>query len=218
MERLSHAIERANQLLGDSVAFSLEWLNAEEITFAWLECLAAFVTRERTGPLRKRPLPDLPPPGRGFNRDLPMTHGRRIGEDDPVPATWEEAVETLTRQMRKAVETRWRGVLMFEEAFALGCAAFGHDILHARMRNAVVALRAKVFDLHQAMQPFEAFALPELSVEDYEQASAYFDLAVLRGAGGAQGPRERLHVTTREKLDAEEATLAAELRAERTTT
>ena len=106
---------------------------------------------------------------------------------------------------------------MFEEAFALGCAAFGHDIVHVRLRSAVAALRAKVLDLHQAMQPFVAFALPELSVEDYEQASAYFDLAVLRGAGGAQGPRERLHVTTREKLDAEEATLAAELRAQRTT-
>ena len=218
MERLFHAIEHGNQLLGDAVAFSLEWLNSEEITFAWLECLAAFVARERTRPLGRRPLPDLPPPGRGFNRDLPMTHGRQIGEDHPVPATWEEAVETLTVQMRRALETRWRGVLMFEEAFALGCAAFGHDILHARLRGGVAALRAKVLDLHQAMLPFEAFTLPELSADDHEQATEYFDVAAIRGAGGAQGPRERLHVTTREKLDAEEATLAAELRAERTTT
>ena len=218
MERLFHAIERGNQLLGEAVAFSLEWANTEDVTMAWLECLAAFVARERVRPQGGRGLPALPPPGRGFVRDLPMTWGRKVGEDDPIPESWEEALETLTRQMRSAVETRWRGVLGFEEAFALGSAAFGHDIVHARMRVAVVALRAKVLDLHQAMQLFAAFALPELSVEDHEQASAYFDLAALRGAGGAQGPRERLHVTTREKLDAEEATLAAELRAERTTT
>lgn len=214
MERLFHAIERGNQLLGDAVAFSLEWANAEEITMAWLECLVAFLARERRRTPGERGLPGLPPPGRGFVRDLPMTHGRQVGEDDPIPATWEGAVETLTRQMRRAVEVRWRGVLMFEEAFALGSAAFGHDIVHARMRVAVVALRAKVLDLHQAMEAFAVFDLPVLTVEDHEQATEYFDLDILRGAGGAQGPRERLHVTTREKLDAEEATLAAALRAE----
>ena len=218
MERLFHAIERGNQLLGDSVAFSLEWANSEEITMAWLECLAAFLARERRRPPGGRGLPDLPPPGRGFVRDLPMTRGRQIGEDDPLPDTWERALETLILQMRRNVEVRWRGVLIFEEAFALGSAAFGHDIVHARMRVAVVALRAKVLDLHQAMQPFGAFVLPVLTPAEHQQASDYFDLAALRSAGGAQGPRERLHVTTREKLDAEEATLAAELRAERTTT
>ena len=217
MEGFFHAIERGNQLLGDAVAFSLEWLNAEEITFAWLECLAAFVARERTRPLPKRALPNLPPPGRGFVRDLPMTHGRRIGEDDPVPATWEEAVETLTAQMRKALETRWRGVLMFEEAFALGCAAFGHDILHARLRNAGVALRAKVLDLHQAMQQFEAFDLPDLTSEDHEQAQEYFDLVALRGTGEAKGPREQLWPAKLAEVEAEEARLAAELRAEEET-
>ena len=130
------------------------------------------------------------------------------------PATWKGAVENLTAQMRRALETRWRGVLAFEEAFALGSAAFGHDIVHARMRVAVVALRAKVLDLHQAMQLFEAFHLPVLTPEEHQEASDYFDLAALRGAGGAQGPRERLHVTTGEKLDAEEAKLATDLRAE----
>ena len=170
MERLFHAIERGNQLLGEAVAFSLEWANAEEITMAWLECLAAFLARERARPPGGRALPPLPAPKRGFVRDLPMTRGRQIGEDDPLPDTWEEARETLNFQMRRNVEVRWRGVLIFEEAFALGSAAFGHDIVHARMRVAVVALRAKVLDLHQAMQPFAAFALPELSVEDHEQA------------------------------------------------
>ena len=110
--------------------------------------------------------------------------------------------------MRRAIETRRCGVLMFEEASALGCAAFGHDVAHARLHVAVVALRAKVRDLHQAMQLFEAFDLPDITAEEHQQASEYFDLAVLRGA---QAPSERLHVTTREKLD-------AELRAERTTT
>ena len=214
MEAFFHAIERGNQLLGDAVAFSLEWLNSEEITMAWLECLAAFVARERTRPLPKRPLPDLPPPGRGFVRDLPMAHGRQIGEDDPIPATWEEAVKTLTSQLRRAGETRWRGVLLFEEAFALGCEAFGHEVVHARMRNALVALRAKVLDLHQAMQPFEAFTLPELSVEDHEQAQEYFDLAALRGTSGAKGPRERLWPSKLAEVEVEEARLAAELRAE----
>ena len=106
MEAFFHAIEGGNQLLGDAVAFSLEWSNAEEITFAWLDCLAAFLARERTRPLPKQAFPDLPPPGRGFVRDLPMAHGRQVGEDDPIPHTWEEALETLTRQMRSAVETR----------------------------------------------------------------------------------------------------------------
>ena len=214
MEGLFHAIERGNQLLGDSVAFSLEWLNAEEITFAWLQCLAAFVARERTRPLGKRPLPDLPPPGRGFVRDLPMAHGRQIGEDDTVPATWEEAVENLTAQMRRALETRWRGVLMFEEAFAFGCAAFGHDIVHARLRNAVVALRAKVLDLHQAMQPFESFHLPELSAEEHKQAAEYFDLAALRGLSERKGTREQMWPAKLAEVEAEEGRLAAELRAE----
>ena len=147
-----------------------------------------------------------------------MTHGRQIGEDDPLPATWEGAVETLTRQMRRSVEVRWRGVLMFEEAFSLGSAAFGHDIVHARMRVAVVALRAKVLDLHQAMQPFAAFALPALTAEDHEQASEYFDLAVLRGTPDAKGTRENLWPSKLAEVEAEEATLAAALRAERTTT
>ena len=213
MQRLFHAIERGNQLLGEAVAFSLEWANTEDVTMGWLDCLAAFVARERTRPLGKRPLPDLPPPGRGFNRDLPMTHGRRIGEDDPVPATWEEALETLTRQMRSAVETRWRGVLRFEEAFALGSAAFGHDIVHARMRVAVVALRAKVLDLHQATQPFEAFALPELSVEDHTRASEYCDLAALRGPSERKGPREQMWPSRLAEVEAEEERRAAELRA-----
>ena len=150
----------------------------------------------------------------GFVRDLPMTRGRQIGEDDPLPDTWEEDLETLTRQMRSAVETRWRGVLGFEEAFALGSAAFGHDIVHARMRVAVVALRAKVLDLHQAMHPFEAFALPELSVEDHTRASEYFDLAALRGTSDAKGPRERMWPTKLAEVEAEEARLAADLRAD----
>ena len=214
MKGLFYVIERGNQLLGDSVSFSLEWANAEEITFAWLECLAAFVARESTRPLGSRGVPDLPPPGRGFNRDLPMAHGRQIGEDDPVPATWEEAVETLTRQMRKAVETRWRGVLMFEEAFALGCAAFGHDVVHARLRNAVVALRAKVLDLHHAMQPFEVFDLPALTAEEHEQAAEYFDLVALRGATTKKGPREQMWTSRLAEVEAEEGRLAAELRAE----
>ena len=167
MEDLFHAIERGNQLLGEAVAFSLEWANSEEITMAWLECLAAFVPRERLHPLGRRGLPGLPAPGRGFVGNLPMTWGRKVGEDDPIPESWEQAVETLTAQMRKAVETRWRGVLAFEEAFALCSAAFGHDIVHARMRVAVVALRAKVLDLHQAMQPFGAFVLPVLTPEEH---------------------------------------------------
>ena len=214
MEGLFHAIEHGNQLLGDSIAFSLEWLNAEEITFAWLECLAAFVTRERTRSLPKRALPNLPPPGRGFVRDLPMAHGQRVGEDDPVPATWEEAVKTLTCQMCRAVDLRWRGAVMFEEACALGCDAFGHDIVHVRLRNPVVVLRAKVLDLHQAMQPFEAFALPELSAEDHEQALEYFDLSALRGATSNKGPREQMWPSKLAEVETEEARLAAELRTE----
>ena len=214
MEGLFRAIERGNQLLGDSVAFSLEWLNGEGVTMAWLECLTAFVARERTRPLGKRPLPELPPPGRGFNRDLPRAHGRQVGEDDPIPENWEEAVETLAAQIRRALETRWRGVLMFEEAFALGCAAFGHDVVHTRVRNAVVALRAKVLDLHQAMLPFEAFTLPDMTSEEHKQATEYFDLAALRGTGEAKGPREQLWPTKLDEVEAEEARRAAELRAE----
>ena len=37
MERLFHAIERGNQLLGEAVALSLEWANTEDVTMAWLE-------------------------------------------------------------------------------------------------------------------------------------------------------------------------------------
>ena len=103
---------------------------------------------------------------------------------------------------------------MFEEAFGLGCAAFGHDVVHARLHNAVVALRAKVLDLHQAMQAFEAFTLPELSAEDREQALEYFDLAALRGATTKKGPREQMWPSMLAEVDAEEARLAAELRAE----
>ena len=47
MEGLFHAIERGNQLLGEAVAFSPEWANTENVTMAWLECLAAFFARER---------------------------------------------------------------------------------------------------------------------------------------------------------------------------
>ena len=214
MERLFHAVERGNQLLGEAVAFSLEWANTEDITMAWLECLAAFCARERVRHQGGRGLPALPSPGRGFVRDLPMTWGRKVGEDDPIPHTWEEALETLTRQMRSAVETRWRGVLGFEEAFALGSAAFGHDIVHAWMRVAVVALRAKVLDLHQAVQPFAAFALPELSVEDHDQAAQYFDLAALRGPSERKGTREQMWPAKLAEVEAEEARLAADLRAE----
>ena len=214
MERLFHAIERGNQLLGDTLAFSLEWANSEDITMGWLECLAAFVARERTRPPRERGLPALPRPGRGFVRDLPMSWGRKVGEDDPLPETWDEAVETLTRQMRKSIEIRWRSVLTVEEAFALGCAAFGHEVVHATLRNGLAALRAKVLDLHRAMQPFEAFVLPSLAPEDHQRANEYFDLDALRAAGDAKGPRERRWPSKLAEVEAEEARLAAELRAE----
>lgn len=214
MERLFHAIERGNQLLGDALAFSLEWANSEDITMGWLECLAAFVARERTRPPRERGLPALPPPGRGFVRDLPMFWGRKVGEEEPIPETWDEAVETLTRQMRTSIEVRWRGVLTVEKAFALGSAAFGHEVVHSRLRNGLAALRAKVLDLHRALQSFEAFDLPSLTPEDHEQASEYFDLTALRATTDEKGPRERLWPSKLAEVEAEEARLAAELRAE----
>ena len=40
MEGFFDGIERGNQRLGDDVAFSLEWLNSEEITLAWRGRLA----------------------------------------------------------------------------------------------------------------------------------------------------------------------------------
>lgn len=216
MERLISAIERGNDQLGSAIAFNTEWAHAEEITFAWLECLQGFLAREqhqRPSPIQK--LPPLPKPERGFVRELPMFWGRQIGEDDPIPKTWQEAAETLTRQMCRAIKTRWRCLRVIEEAFALGGEAFGHDVVHSKLRTSASALRTKVLDLHQAMQQFVAFALPELSDGDHEQAREYFDLDVLRGVGsGEPGARERLHITTREKLEAEEAELAAALRAE----
>ena len=80
MERLFHAIERGNQLLGEAVAFSLEWANTEDVTMAWLECLAAFVARERLQPLRRRlrarPADDLGPQGRRGRPDPRELAGR----------------------------------------------------------------------------------------------------------------------------------------------
>ena len=71
-----------------------------------------------------------------------------------------------------------------------------------------------MLDLHQAMQPFEAFALPELSPEDREQAREYFDLEVLRGTEHGKGPREQMWPSKLAEVETEEARLAAELRAE----
>ena len=197
-----------------AVAFSVEWAHTEDVTMAWLEILAAFVARERIRPPGRGKLPALPSPGRGFVRDLPMTWGEKCGEDDPLPENWEAAVETLTRQMRRAVDLRWRGVLAFQEAIVLGGEAFGHDVVITRVREAVAALRAKVLDLHQAMQPFVTFDLPELTPEEHQQASEYFDLAVLGSSTGTQGPRERMWPARLAEVEAEEAILATDLRAE----
>lgn len=78
----------------------------------------------------------------------------------------------------------------------------------------MAALRAKVLDLHKAMEPFELFHLPELSAEEHKQATEYFDLVALRDPLEKKGLREQMWPTKLAEVEAEEARLAAELRAE----
>ena len=131
-----------------------------------------------------------------------------------MPATWEEAVETLTRLLvllaseRRLVEGLERSHRLVEVEH-LG-AKGDHRVVQPGVHNVVTeggAAETESLLEHQYSPPAGLHRFPHLEAE-------YFDLDTLRGTSEAKGPREQLWPSRLAEVDAEEARLAAKLRAE----
>lgn len=134
-----------NQLLGEAVAFSLEWSNAKQITFAWLKCLAEFVARERTKPLGRHPLPELPPSGAWANSSSlhRLVRFAQLLERLGVPASVE--VQTLGFRGVDRIDRVCVGIERKPAASSRRCAA-RRDL--PKMRGLHAAPRSSCFGIH----------------------------------------------------------------------
>jgi hypothetical protein len=216
-EAITKAVTKGITETWQRVLFEIEWLNNDDVSLGWLECIAAFLAREKA--LKKlagaqaKSLPPLPPPGRGFLRDVPLLWGVLLDPPEHGPATWEEAVTFLTGELRRGVEIRWRSLRAYEDSLAMASAALGVTIAHPDLTKAMEAIRTKVLDLHAALQRFERFDLPEPEERERETVRGFWDMEVLREKGdGRSSERSSMWQSKREELEAWEQEQAEKLR------
>ena len=216
-EAIKNAVAKGITEVWQRVIFEIEWLNNDDISLGWLECIAAFLAREKA--LKKlagaqaKSIPAMPPPARGFLRDVPLLWGVLVDPPEHGPATWEEAVTFLTGEVRHGVEIRWRNLRAYEDGFAMASAALGVTIAHPDLTKAMEAIRTKVLDLHAALQRFERFELPEPGEREREMVRGFWDLEVLREKGdGRSSERSSMWQSQREELEAWEREQAELLR------
>lgn len=216
-EAITKAVAKGLTETWQRVLFEIEWLNNDDISLGWLECIAAFLAREKA--LKKlagaqaKSIPAMPPPGRGFLRDLPLLWGVLIDPPEHGPATWEEAVTFLSAEIRRGVEIRWRCLRAYEEGFSAASEALGVEISHPDVTKGLVALRTKVLDLHAALQRFDQFELPEPEEREREMVRSFWDMEVLREKGdGRSSERSSMWQSKREELETWEQEQAEKLR------
>jgi hypothetical protein len=218
VDRIVKAIDDYNQNSFQALSYVLEWLWHTETQLAWLECLDGFLRREAAG-RAPRNLPPLPSPGRTFHRDLPMLYGRRVGEDEPLPADWQEARDQLVREVSEAIKLRWAEYVSWHRVEEELEAEMGEEMLHVEARAAAEAIGEKVTELREALErlagPVE-LGLP--TPERLDQAREYVDWAALKPPApppGQNNGRPGMPAAELAELEALEARLAEGLRAKR---
>jgi hypothetical protein len=216
MDRITEAATKGVQEVWQRLLFEIEWLNNDDVSLGWLECLAGFVEREKVlkklAGVRAKSVPSMTPPGRGFIRDVPLLWGVLIDVPEHRPATWEEAVPFLVAELRRTVELRWRCLMAYEEGLAAASQALGVTVGHPQMAQAMEVVRTKVLYLHAALQRFERFELPPPGEREREMVRSFWDLEVLREREEQSSSRAMMFESKREELEAWEREQAASLR------
>lgn len=217
-EAIKAAVERGVMEVWQRVLFEIEWLNNDDISLGWLECLSAFLEREKAfrklAGAQTKAVPAMPSPGRGFLRDVPLLWGVIVDPPDQGPASWEEAVTFLSGELRSGVETRWRALLAYEEGLAAASRALRVTIAHLNMTKAMDAVRTKVLDLHEALQRFVPFELPEALEREREMVRSFWDMDVLREKDERASGRPPMWQSQRQELEAWEREQKASLDAQ----
>lgn len=152
-----------------------EWLHQESIQLELLLFANASLDRERllSGAFGDAlpVLPPLPPPGAWLERDLPLLYGKRAFEDPgPPPADWTEQRRLLIRGLVRTVALRWQ-MLAADRAVAVELGqVMGEPMLHRELAEAMDAIESKLRRMHEALQRFEQFALPQPTEEQLATA------------------------------------------------
>lgn len=218
MVALKEAVANGIQQTWQRVLFEIEWLNNDELMLGWLECIAGFLEREKAftklAGANAKSVPAIPKPGRGFIRDLPLLWGETIDSPAAPPATWAVAVPFLVTELRKGVEIRWRQLLAYEEGFAKASQALGVEIRHPDLQTGMNAARAKLLDLHAALQQFERFDLTGPSERELEMVNSFWDWKALGEQDELTSARAGMHETRRADLEAWEREQAERLKDE----
>jgi hypothetical protein len=218
VERIEEAINDYNQNLHSGLAFVVEWLWQEEVRLAWLECLDGFLNREAARSSREPKLPTLPPPRRGFKRELPLVYGQRAAEeDDPLPADWHKAREQLIDDLRQAVQLRWGEYVAWRLVQEELRRELGEEMVHAEPRELMGVIGQKVTELKDAVEHLAGpIELPHPSEEHLATARSFVNWAALKPPPpppGQTNGRPWMPPAELAELEALEARLAAELRA-----
>jgi hypothetical protein len=229
VQRLVTAVGRANDEFYRASAVWCEWLHQVDVQMAWLECLAAF--RKRTDQLTRAfktkgvtvreagrrasraggeavVVDGLPSPRRGFVRETPMLLGTRDPDPEP-PTSWREAEARLVGSLKSDVLFRWQELVAMERVMAELCEALGGDFVHADVKSAMEACRAKILDLHAAVQPYSGrFVLPEPEERFLEWAKGLVDWDAIRpaqeGNANPYDPRKYMGEEERRRLEEDE--------------
>ena len=218
VERIEGAINDYNQGLHSSLALVIEWLWQDELRLAWLECLDGFLKRQRSRPGRAPRRPLLPPPGRGFKRDLPLVYGTRASDDEePVPSTWQEAREQLVDDLRQAVRLRWGEYVAWRAVQDELLRELGEEMVHLDVRDLFDVVGRKVMEIKEAVERLAGpVELGHPTEAQMETARSYVDWEALKPpapAPGLNGGRGYMTPAELAELETLEARLAAELRA-----
>lgn len=217
LERVERAIDDWQQELHRDLWTSSEWLYQDSLQLELFLCLDAFLRREAAllaalgndAPS----LPALPEPGRWLGRDVPLLYGVLAYDDDePPPVGLREQRDRLLRDRVRAVLLRWDHLVAFLAVVDEVAAVMGERLLHRDLANVMEAMEKKLLGMHEALQPFERFALPPVpSEERLEAARARVRWDDLRDKKTETG-RPWMRPEELAALEAREAELAAELR------
>lgn len=216
MTRVLEAVDKGVSEIWQRLLFEIEWLNSDDISLGWLECIAGFLAREKA--LKKlagaqaKSVPAMPRPGRGFLRDVPLFWGVPVDPPDHGPSSWEEAVTFLSVELRRRVEIRWRYLRAYEDGLSAASRALGITIAHPDITKAMEVVRAKVLELHAALQAFEQFELPGPTEAEREMVAGFWDMEVLREEDETATARAMMFRSKRAELETWEAEQAEKLR------
>ncbi len=223
VERIENAIGDWNQEFHGAVWATTEWVCQESIQLGFLECLDAFLVRERVLLAAVHAdainLPPLPEPGRWLKRDLPLLFGTRVFEDDEDELVdWPAQRQQFIHGLRQAIELRWNDLTARRLVIAEVEALMGEPMLHRQTQETIDAIGLKLLKMYEALQAFERFALPDPDAERIADMRGWVRWDDLKLTGPTAAPnngRPWMPPAELAELEALEARLAAELRAKK---